>query len=278
MKSVSNYYKDKLARNILFLLAVLILTTGCVELIESYKKLLQRKSATTTDTLSVFPEILRSLVKIRVLTDQKFDPDTRSIKYTYEYGTGIIVHTNGAILVANHTIQHRIEKGDNCIGVMFYDQPGKYFSVSITYENKDHDYAIVRTTRKEIYPYKKIDFQKESTLINEKVKNERNSLKGHYVIAGGFPGNWGSLFNATFSIGIIKNEQVNLEGYDKIHLEQEMIAFSAPIEKGFSGGPVLTLDGRIIGMVLGSKMSNGKWKDFSFALPISVIDPLLINE
>jgi putative serine protease PepD len=53
-------------------------------------------------------------------------------------------------------------------------------------------------------------------------------------------------------------------------LRDGMVQFSAPISPGNSGGPVVDLSGRVIGIARSKLVGNGA-EGLSFAVPISVV-------
>lgn len=206
-----------------------------------------------------FTNIFKSLVKIRVYKGREYDTETNTIMSNYEYGSGWIYSKSGYIIAANHTLSNRETGCKDCISVMFYDEPGKYLNAMILSENKDYDFAILKTAKDNIQYYDKI----YSKNISE--------YKG-YVIAAGFPNGNSNLFNATFVSGLIIDPNAELSGSKKMKSRSGVMTFSSPTYKGFSGGPLFTSNGKIIGITLGANEVADEWNSFSYALPIKKVE------
>jgi len=61
-------------------------------------------------------------------------------------------------------------------------------------------------------------------------------------------------------------------GYREFQDEQ-CISFTAPVKTGYSGGPLLDIKGRVVGIIITGQLG----KKFSYATPINLVKPLLLN-
>lgn len=88
-------------------------------------------------------------------------------------------------------------------------------------------------------------------------------LEGLSVLAAGHP----LMSDWTVADGIVSNRDVVMRStlYPKPH---HVLMLSAPINRGMSGGPVVTQRGELVGVVVGLASRDGMWAGVSFAVPV----------
>ncbi|MEZ0324254.1 MAG: trypsin-like peptidase domain-containing protein [Hydrogenothermaceae bacterium] len=175
---------------------------------------------------------------IKLLPGEQFDDDAvgsgfvfkRDFKYIY-------VVTNS----------HVIEKSEN-IKVKFYN--GRWYKAEIVGRDDKTDIAVIRIPLsnylKDVYPLKFAD---------------RESIKvGNFVLAVGSPYSIGISY--TFGIVSALDRDVGIspfEGY---------IQTDAPINPGDSGGPLLDMEGKVIGMNVATVQTA---QGLGFAIPVDIL-------
>ncbi|MCX7761098.1 MAG: trypsin-like peptidase domain-containing protein [Hydrogenothermaceae bacterium] len=145
------------------------------------------------------------------------------------------------------TNSHVIEKSKN-IKVKFYN--GRWYKAELVGKDDKIDIAVLRIPLnnhlRDVYPLKMAD---------------RESIRvGNFVLAAGSPYNLGISY--TFGIVSALDRDVGIsqfEGY---------IQTDAPINPGDSGGPLLDMNGRVIGMNIATVQTG---QGLGFAIPVDIL-------
>lgn len=166
-------------------------------------------------------------------------------------GSGFIISADGYIVTNAHVIS-----GSSKITVMLYD--GTTASAKIVGQDSDADVAVLKV---------------EKTGLTAISFGDSDNLKvGEQVIAIGNP--LGELAN-TMTTGILSalDREINIDG-----TPMNMLQTDASISPGNSGGPLIDLNGNVIGVV-SAKSSGSGVEGIGFAIPINdvreTVDQLL---
>jgi serine protease Do len=168
-------------------------------------------------------------------------------------GSGFVYDNQGHILTNNHVVENS-EK----IEVTFYD--GVTASAKVVGADKESDVAVIKV---------------ENTSFPALPKGNSSTLKvGELVMAVGSPFE----LSQTVTTGIISALERNAVG---INNYESFIQTDAPINRGNSGGPLVNMNGEVIGInsaiVSGSSGNDG----IGFAIPIKMAESvadMLIKE
>jgi serine protease Do len=159
-------------------------------------------------------------------------------------GSGVIVDQNGYILTNNHVV----EKADR-IQVTLSGTTTKY-DAKLIGADTDTDLAVI-----------KIDAHKP--LVAAKIGNSDSVQVGDWAVAIGSP--FG--LQATVTAGIISAKERDLGGLE--HQFQKFLQTDAAINRGNSGGPLLAINGDVIGINTAILSESGGSQGVGFALPIN---------
>lgn len=168
--------------------------------------------------------------------------------------SGFLISADGLIMTNSHVVHD----SDN---IMVQLNDGREFSAKFLGEDANTDIALIKIESKDL-PF----------LI---LGNSDNLEVGEWVAAIGNPLG----LQATFSVGVVSAKGRN--NLDILRLE-DFIQTDAAIYKGNSGGPLLTLDGRVIGIntAIATNESSG-YMGIGFAIPSNiarhVMDEILFN-
>lgn len=182
--------------------------------------------------------------------------------YKYEtggIGSGFIVDERGYVLTNYHVIE-----GARRIKVEMTDKNGekKEFDADIAGGDENLDIAVIKIKSNDKFPYL--------------VLADTDTIIGDFVIAVGYP--FG--FKQTFTTGIVSSTKVNLKIEGRIY--NSLIQTNAAINKGNSGGPLLNINGEVIGMNSAIYSPNGAFAGLGFAIPSwqikRVIDEVIYNK
>ncbi|HEX5067866.1 MAG TPA: trypsin-like peptidase domain-containing protein [Myxococcota bacterium] len=152
-------------------------------------------------------------------------------------GSGVIVTPQGSIL----TNEHLVDKAEKVTVTV----PGirRKFSAEVVGSDRQTDIALIRISHPEPLPAASIG-------------NADGVRVGQWVLAIGNP--YG--LDGTVSLGIVSAKGRNL---DVPHLLNDFIQTDAMIDQGSSGGPLVDLDARVIGI-----NSRGQGRGIGFTIPI----------
>jgi serine protease Do len=171
-------------------------------------------------------------------------PDGQQGRRGQALGSGVIVDPNGYILTNNHVV----EKADR-IQVTLAGTTNKY-DAKLIGADTDTDLAVI-----------KIDAHKP--LVAAKIGNSDSVQVGDWAVAIGSP--FG--LQATVTAGIISAKERDLGGLE--HQFQKFLQTDAAINRGNSGGPLLAINGDVIGINTAILSESGGSQGVGFALPIN---------
>ena len=174
-------------------------------------------SATARAAEAVAPSVVRV---IGYATSKKGKEVERSV------GTGVVIVDKGIILTNLHVV-----RGVDRIGVTFAD--GTESDASITGAQPENDLAVLQA-------HKLPDDLQAAPL-----RAAHNLRVGEGVVVMGFPFGIGP----SASAGVVSGLQREFESPEGGQELQNLIQFDAAANPGNSGGPLVTMDGEVVGIV-----------------------------
>ena len=164
-------------------------------------------------------------------------------------GTGVVIDDKGDIL----TNLHVIHSTDRWV-VTFFD--GSKSEATVVNVQPENDLAVIRTKTQP-------DDLKPATLAST-----ANLFPGDTVVAVGFPFGIGPSVSSGVVAGL-KREFDDPSEKDKPTLTN-LIQFTAPVNPGNSGGPLVNRDGEVVGIVTAIYNPTGQrvFAGMAFAVPI----------
>jgi serine protease Do len=160
---------------------------------------------------------------------------------TRSMGCGVILKTDGLILTNNHVVE-----GGGELTVRLYD--GREFPVKEVKTDPQTDLAVVR-------------IEGATDLQPAELGDSDEVDIGDWVIAVGNP--FGLEETVTAGILSAKGRNLNM-------LRGELLQTDAAINRGNSGGPLVTLEGKVIGVNTAISSTNGGSQGVGFAIPVNV--------
>lgn len=167
------------------------------------------------------------------------------------YGAGVVIHADGRILTCQHLIDGAAE-----ISVILRD--GTRYSATRIAEDRRSDLAVIRAIAAEMVP--------------AKMGHAELLRPGALVISFGNPLGLASDGQAAVALGIVSALDRPLPpefGSDEDRFYGEMVQTSILAGPGSSGGPLLSLDGEVVGVVVAAPTKGGNLSPISFAVPLS---------
>jgi S1-C subfamily serine protease len=187
--------------------------------------------------VEVAERIQPSVVHIEAIV--KFDDRRNQVT-----GSGVIVTPGGSIL----TNEHVVDKAEKVTVTV----PGirRKFSAEVVGADRQTDIALLRIVS-------------DTPLPAAPIGSAANVRVGQWVLAVGNP--YG--LDGTVSFGIVSAKGRNLEVPDLLN---DFIQTDAMIDQGSSGGPLVDLDGRVIGI-----NSRGQGRGIGFTIPIDTAQQVM---
>jgi S1-C subfamily serine protease len=189
-------------------------------------------------------EIIRpSVVRVRQL---KEDPDGEK-DIEKSVGTGVIIVDKGIILTNLHVVA-----GADRVGVVFFD--GMEAEAEVIGVQPENDLAVIQA---KTLP---------DDMVTATLRSTGDLAPGDEVVAVGFPFGIGP----SASAGVISGLGRNYVSPDGKHALANLIQFDAAVNPGSSGGPLVTADGEVVGIVTGimNPTEQRVFVGIGFAVPI----------
>jgi S1-C subfamily serine protease len=201
----------------------------------------QQSAPTVADA---YESILPSVVHVRGLRSPQIDaepmPEAQS-------GTGVVIVDTGIILTNLHVVQ-----GASQIQIVFHD--GLESEAVVVGMQPEHDLAVLQA--------KTIP----DDLAAATLRSTQGLRPGEPVIAVGFPFGIGP----SVSAGVISGLGREYQNADGKRILTNLIQFDAAVNPGNSGGPLITPEGEVIGIVTGllNPTEHRVFIGIGFAVPI----------
>lgn len=177
--------------------------------------------------------------------DFKFDTPKRAPEVGA--GSGVIISSNGYILTNNHVVGNAKDGG---IKVQLSDT--REFKAKLIGTDKYTDLAVI-----------KID---ASDLQVASFGNSDDVEVGHTVFAFGAPLG----LKSTMTHGIVSALGRNIGIIRDEYGIENFIQTDAPVNPGNSGGPLIDINGRVVGINTAIATTNARYQGHSFAIPINL--------
>jgi S1-C subfamily serine protease len=200
-------------------------------------------------TTGAYEKILPSVVAVRAIADDG-EEGTKGMetgKADWQRGTGVVIVESGVILTNLHVVA-----GARRVFVTFMD--GHESEAELIGQRAEHDLAVLKakTLPDDIMP--------------ATMRSTGGLRPGDPVLAVGYPFGIGPSASSGVISGL-KREYVSPEGKRML---SNLIQFDAAVNPGNSGGPLVTLDGEVIGIVTGllNPTEQRVFIGIGFAVPI----------
>lgn len=225
------------------------LVTAQVALAAPPRALAELQSSLTTLIDRVGPRV----VTIEVLRRANADDDRRSAtspSHRLQSGGGVIIGEAGLILTAEHVVANA-----EAIHVTLAD--GRRLRASIQGADPRSDLAVLRVSA--------------TGLVPAELGNAARVRRGHLVLVFGNPLGLSRDGQAAVSFGMVSAIGRSLpesfgRQFDRDY--GDLIQTSAPVNPGDSGGPLIDVDGRVIGIITAISSRSGVSEGLGFAVPV----------
>ena len=192
-----------------------------------------------------YESVQGSVVRVEGLTLAK-NTDTEA-DTVHGIGTGVVIVDKGIILTNLHVV-----RGFDRIRVTFAD--GLESDAVVTGTAPEHDLAVLQATT---IP---------DDLAAATMRSTQDLAMGDRVVAVGFPFGIGP----SVSAGVVSGLRREYHSPEGKRLLTNLIQFDAAVNRGNSGGPLVTTDGEVVGIVTAilNPSDEGVFIGIGFAVPI----------
>jgi len=161
-------------------------------------------------------------------------------------GSGVVLTTDGYIVTNNHLV-----KGADQINITLFD--GRSYSAKIIGTDPQTDLALLKIDEKKL---SFIQFGDSDTIE-----------VGEWVVAVGNPFNLAS----TVTAGIVSAKARNINILQDQGAIESFIQTDAAVNPGNSGGALVTLEGKLIGINTAIATPTGVYAGYAFAIPVDIV-------
>jgi serine protease Do len=168
-------------------------------------------------------EVLKSLSEATSLLVEKISKSVVSVKAQMSRGTGVVISKDGYVVTCNHVLQ-----GCSTVRV---GQGEKTFNAKIVGTDPYNDLALLKAEKGEFTPIE--------------LGNSEKLSVGQYVLALANPFNRNQ---PTATSGMVTSVNSTIKGWRGMTAMENVIATDAQLNPGFSGGPLVDVEGKIIGI------------------------------
>lgn len=162
-------------------------------------------------------------------------------------GSGFLIDSEGTILTNNHIV----EQAERIVVTL---QNGKEYPAKVLGRDENSDVAVIKIDAKNLPSLKLGDSSKLEV--------------GEWVIAIGNPLG----LQATLTVGVVSAVDRSNLGLAQI---EDFIQTDAAINRGNSGGPLLNLEGEVVGMNTAIASNTGGYMGIGFAIPTVIIEQIM---
>lgn len=164
-------------------------------------------------------------------------------------GSGVLIRSDGYIVTNNHVI----ESADK-LQVLLHD--GRTFTATVIGRDENTDLAVIRIDEKD--------------LPTVTLAPPGDVQVGQWVMAFGSP--LDAALDNTVTAGIVSAIGRTSVRLSQINLYSDFIQTDAAINRGNSGGPLVNMNGQLIGINSAILSHTGTNAGIGFAIPVSIVD------
>jgi S1-C subfamily serine protease len=214
--------------------------------VERAVKATLKKAPLPSNAARAYRKIAPSVVQVRG-DDGEVAPTDITHPHAARGGTGVVINERGVILTSLHVVE-----GSQRIEVVFAD--GSTSPASIVSVRAEDDLAVLQARKL------------PDDLVAATLRTTGDLVLGDEVIAVGFPFGLGP----SVSSGVVSGLKREFHSPDGEQVLRNLIQFDAAANPGNSGGPLVTSDGEVVGIVAAilNPSAQHTFIGIGFAVPI----------
>ncbi|MEY4927662.1 MAG: hypothetical protein RI894_2098 [Bacteroidota bacterium] len=162
-------------------------------------------------------------------------------------GSGVIIRKDGYIVTNNHVV-----KDATSLEVTLYDK--RKYKATVVGTDPTTDLAVIKIELKEDLPVLDLADSDEARV-------------GEWVLAVGNPLN----LSSTVTAGIVSAKGRNIHLIEKQGSIESFIQTDAAVNPGNSGGALVDVNGKLLGINVAIASQTGRYEGYSFAIPANLV-------
>jgi S1-C subfamily serine protease len=217
----------------------------------------------------VVGSVERMVVRVRCAQPVRAKADGH-LSLTYEYGSGVVLTTDGWIATAAHVVAPCTKTGSTSsagVGVMGVDMAG-YVAADIAAVDGGADIALLRVNPHALPHLEAVQWQGCAAPGDEALTYALG------IRADAEP--------RAFELGIVRGSRIDRTTRIQEHVDgpkrktEPWIAISQQILRGYSGGAILDAKACLLGLIVGAPEVGGQWTEFSYGIATNAIAKLFL--
>lgn len=200
-------------------------------------------------------KLTKSIVQIKVKLSDSVLAAPGTLATSYSISTGIVVGEGGLVVTSAHSLAAATSQN-------LYVRPPNgpvLYKARILSKDQDLDIALIKTLAPGLIPA--IFSGRAEEHVGQQV------MLAGYPTSSSYPEDAGPVF----SLGLVTSAKRTLKGHEHRSYLAELVEVQAWVGRGFSGGPLISRDGRVVGMTLIRLNEKNAWGGYAFALPAEVV-------
>lgn len=165
-------------------------------------------------------------------------------------GSGVIIQNNGYIVTNNHVVA-----GADELEVTLYDN--RKFKATLIGTDPSTDLAVIKI--------------EDNDLPTIAYGNSDEAKVGEWVLAVGNPFN----LTSTVTAGIISAKGRNINIIEDSYKIESFIQTDAAVNPGNSGGALVDVNGKLLGINTAIASNTGSFSGYSFAIPVTMMSKVV---
>ena len=166
-------------------------------------------------------------------------------------GSGVIIRKDGYIVTNNHVV-----KDAGSLEVTLFDK--RKYKATVIGTDPTTDLAVI-----------KIDLKEELPVLD--LADSDEARVGEWVLAVGNPLN----LSSTVTAGIVSAKGRNIHLIEKQGSIESFIQTDAAVNPGNSGGALVDVNGKLLGINVAIASQTGRYEGYSFAIPANLVNKVV---
>ena len=180
----------------------------------------------------------------------------------YDVSTGVVLDSEGHIVTCAHALEAL--QGDTAY---------------VTLPGTDHVYQarIIRISSELDLALLKVSISGQTPLP---LARTSDTLAGSEVLLAGFPTTeaYADRSNPVYSSGLVSSVEREVRGSEYRPSLARLLEVQAWVDRGFSGGPVISRDGSLVGIVVFRLEKSSQWGGYTLAIPVETVRQFLPDQ
>jgi len=197
-----------------------------------------------------FPDVFRDFFGDDFFWERHFQPPSDRRETIVASASGVVISEDGYVVTNNHVVQQAMQ-----LEIILHNN--KSYKAKVIGTDPATDLALLKFEGKSV-PF--IEFG-----------NSDSAEVGDFVLAVGNPFN----LSSTVTAGIISAKARNINILNEYAAIESYIQTDAAVNRGNSGGALVDINGKLIGINSAIATPTGSYAGYSFAIPVEMVKKVI---